>query len=104
MACVVVPVLGGGVAAEGVEEVLEDAEGGGGGLLRVGDVQEGVGEEGLLVVVAGRCGAGSHGLEELEAAPGEGGIAGRPVVAGEGGGESRQEEQERRGAPCQAGL
>lgn len=99
-----VPVLGGAGAAEGVEEVLEDAEGGGGGLLGVADVQEGVGEEGRLLVVAGRCGAGSHGLEELEAAPGEGGIAGSAVVAGEAGGESREEEQERRGAAAQAGL
>lgn len=104
VAWLVVPVLGGGGAAEGVEEVLEDAEGGGGGLLRVADVQEGVGEEGRLLVLAGRCGAGSHGLEELEAAPGEGVIAGRPVVAGEAGGESRQEEQERRGAAAQVGL
>lgn len=104
LACVAVPVLRGGGAAEGVEEVLEDAEGGGGGLLRVGDVQEGVGEEGRLLVVAGRCGAGSHGVEELEAAPGEGGIAGRRVVAGEAGGERRQEEQERRGGAGQAGL
>lgn len=104
LACLVVPVLRGAGAAEGVEEVLEDAEGGGGSLLRVGDMQEGVGEEGRLLVVAGRCGAGSHVVEELEAAPGEGGIAGRPVVAGEAGGKSREEEQERRGAAAQAGL
>ena len=102
--CLVVPVLRGAGAAEGVEEVLEDAEGGGDGLLRVGDMEEGVGEEGRLLVVAGRCGAVSHVLEELEAAPGEGGIAVRPVVAGEAGGKSREEEQERRGAAPQAGL
>lgn len=67
-------------------------------------VQEGVGEDGRLVVVAGRCGAGSHVAQELEAAPGEGVVAGRPEVAGEAGGESRQEEQERRGTAPQAGL
>ena len=68
-------------------------------------VEEGVGEgEGRVLVVAGLWRAGSHGLEELEAVPGEGGVAGTQVVAGEGGGESRQEEQERRGAVPQAGL
>lgn len=104
VSCLGVPVLGGGGAAEGGEEVLEDAEGGGGGLLWVVGVEEGVGEEGRLLVVAGLWGAGSHGLEELEAVPGEGGVAGTQVVAGEGGGESRQEEQERRGAVRPAGL
>lgn len=104
VACLVVPVLWGAGAAEGVEEVLEDAEGGGGGLLWVAGVEEGVGEEGRVLVVAGLCRAGSHGLEELEAVPGEGGVAGPQVVAGEGGGESRQEEQERRGGVRQAVL
>ena len=104
VSCLGVPVLGGAGAAEGVEEVLEDAEDGGGGLLWVAGVEEGVGEDGRLVGVAGLCRAGSHGLEELEAVPGEGVVSGRQVVAGEGGGESRQEEQERRGAVAQAGL
>lgn len=102
VSCLGVPVLRGAGAAEGVEEVLEDAEGGGGGLLWVVGVEEGVGQDGRLVGVAGLCRAGSHGLEELEAVPGEGGVAQRQVVAGEGGGESRQEEQERRGAVAQA--
>lgn len=105
VACLGVPVLWGVGAAEGVEEALEDAAGGGGGLLWVVGVVEGVGEgEGGVQVLAGRVGAGSHVLEELGAVPGEGGIAGPEVVAGEGGGESRAEEQERRGAVAQAGL
>lgn len=106
VACLGVPVVWGAGAAEGGEEVLEDAEGNGGGLLWVVGVEEGVGEDGRLLVVAGLWRAGSHGLEELEAVPGEGGVAGTQVVAGEGGGggESRQEEQERRGAVAQAGL
>ena len=74
-------------------------------MLWVAGVEEGVGEaEGRLVLLAGLCRAGSHGLEEPEAVPGEGVVAGPQVVAGEGGGESRQEEQERRGAVRQAGL
>lgn len=104
MACLGVPVAGGAVAAEGVEEVLEDVEGGGGALVRVVVVEEGVGEGWRLLVVAGLWRAGSHGLEEVEAVPGEGGVAWPQVVAGEGGGESRQEEQERRGAVPRAGL
>lgn len=105
VACLGVPVLGGGGAAEGLEEVLEEVVGGGGGLVRVVGVEEGVGEgEGGVVVLAGLWRAGGHGLEELEAVPGEGVVAGRQVVAGEGGGESREEEQEGRGAVPQAGV
>lgn len=67
--------------------------------------EEVVGEEGrVVVVVAGLCRAGSQGVEELEAVPGEGVVSGPQVVAGEGGGERRQEEQERGGGVAQAGL
>lgn len=105
MACLVVPVLGGALCAEGGEEVVEDVSGGGGGLLWVAVVEEGVGEgEGRLLVLAGLWRSGSHVPEDVEAVPGEGGVAGRQVAAGEGGGESRQEEQERRGAVAQAGV
>ena len=100
-----VPVVGGAVGAEGVEEVVEDAEGGGGGLLRVEvGVAEGVGEEGLVLELTGVCGVGSHVVEELELLPGEGVVVGPEVLAGEGGGESREQEQKCRGAVAQAGL
>lgn len=100
-----VPVLAGAVGAEGVEEVLEDAEGGGGGLVRAEVVvEEGVGEEGRLLEVAGLCVAGSHVLEEAECVAGEGVVVCPELLAGEGGGESREEEQECRGGVRQAWL
>ncbi|KAJ7400205.1 hypothetical protein BTVI_107419 [Pitangus sulphuratus] len=60
-------------------------------------VEEGFGEEeGCLLVVARLWHAGSHGLEELEAVSGEGGVTGTNE-----GGETQQEHQ---GAMAQAGL
>lgn len=99
------PVLAGGVGAEGVEEVLEDAQGGGGGLAREEVVvREGVGEEGPLLEVAGLCVAGSHVVEEAQGVAGEGVVVCPEVLAGEGGGESGEEEQEGRGCVRQAWL
>lgn len=66
-------------------------------------VEEGVGEEGRLLEVAGLRVAGSHVLEEAERVAGEGVVVCPELLAGEGGGESREEEQqERRGGVRQA--
>lgn len=97
--CLGIPVVGGAVAPEVGKEVLEDVEAGGGGLLWVVGVEEGVREgEGCLLVVAELWQVGSHDLEELEAVPGEDGITGMQVVAGEGCGKSCQEQE------CQGGV
>lgn len=99
VACGVEPVRGGAGAAEGVEEVLEEVEGGVCGLLRVVGVQEGVREGARHVLLrAGLCGAGSHVAEELEAVPGEGAVVEAQGAAGEGVGGRREEEQEGQGA------
>lgn len=104
------PVLAGAVGAEGVEEVLQDAEGGGGGLVRLEVVvEQGVGEEGRLLEVAGLRVAGSHVLQEAESVAGEGVLVCPQVLAGQAGGQSGEEEQERRGGvrqawPCGCGL
>lgn len=67
-------------------------------------VEEGVGEEGPLLEVAGLCVAGSHVLQEAERVAGEGVLVRPEVLAGQGGGESGEEEQERRGGVRQAWL
>lgn len=59
-------------------------------------VEEGVGEEGRLLEVAGLCVAGSHVLEEAECVAGEGVVVCPEALAGEAGGQSGEEEQERR--------
>lgn len=64
-------------------------------------VEEGVGEEGRLLEVAGLYRARSHVLEKLECVPRN---VGPQVVAWEAGCESREEEQECQGAVPQAGL
>lgn len=97
------PVLAGAVGAEGVEEVLQDAQGGGGGLVRLQVVvEQGGGEEGRLLEVAGLCVADSHVLEEAQSVAGEGVLVCPEVLAGQAAGQSGEEEQERRGGVRQA--
>lgn len=65
-------------------------------------MEEGVGEEGRLLQVAGLCVAGSHVLEEAKRVGGEGVVVCPEVLAGQAGGQSGEEEQERRGGVRQA--
>lgn len=96
------PVLAGAVGAEGVEEVLQDAQGGGGGLVRLQVVvEQGGREEGPLLEIAGQCRSWSHVLQMLECIPR---IVDPQVVAREAGGQSHDEEQQCQGAVPPAGL
>lgn len=67
-------------------------------------VEQGVGEEGRLLEVAGLCVAGSHVPEEAECVTREGVVMCPELLAGEGGGESGEEEQQGRGGVRPAWL
>ena len=67
-------------------------------------VREGVGEDGQLLEVAGLCVVAGHVLEEAHGIAREGVLVCPELLAGEAGGESGEEEQERRGCVRQAWL
>lgn len=95
VACAVNPVFWSVWAAKHVEEVLEDAEGGDGCLLLVLAFQKGFWKWKSHVLLWARLWwRWSHILKELEAFPREVGILVTKMVAGEGGGESWQKQEQ----------